>query len=194
MTIGYARISTRLQKEDRQVDSLNQYGCDKIYIDKISGTTKNRPEFIKMLEHLRGGDKVVVMRLSRIGRSVKHLIELKELFEEKQIEFVSLNESIDTSTAVGKLVFNMLSSISQFEADLISERTIEGLRAARRKGRVGGRPRGITNEKAANLAVKLYKSEEYTVKEMLDMTNLSRSTFYKYLKLKGVLETHENTN
>ena len=194
MIIGYARISTRTQKEDRQIDSLEQYGCDKIYMDKISGTTKNRPEFKKMLEHLREGDKVVVMRLSRIGRSVKHLIELKELFEEKQIEFVSLNESIDTSTAVGKLVFNLLSSISQFEADLTSERTIEGLKAAKRKGRTGGRPKGITNEKAANLAVKLYKSEEYTVKEMLDMTQLSRSTFYKYLKLKGVLETHEKDN
>lgn len=192
MIIGYARISTRRQKEDRQLISLEKYGCEKIFVDKVSGTTKNRPEFIKMKDQLREGDKVVVMRLARIGRSVKHLIELKEFFESKKVDFVSLNENIDTSTAVGKLIFHMLSSIAQFKADLTQERTKEGLRAAKLKGRLGGRPRGITNEKAANLAVKLYQSDDYTVKEMLDMTGLSRSTFYKYLRLKGVFETHEN--
>lgn len=191
MIFGYARVSTRSQKEDRQITMLNEFGVDKIYNDVISGTKKNRPEFNKMMNQLRPGDKVVVVRLSRIGRSVKHLIELQDFFTENKIEFVSMNESIDTTTAIGKLLFNMLSSLAQFERDLTSERTREGLKAAKEQGRLGGRPRGITNPKAADLAVKLYQSGDYTVREMLQMTSLSRSTFYKYLRARGVFETHQ---
>lgn len=139
MKIGYARVSTDEQSECAQLDVLKAVECDRIYKEKCSGKSKLRPELERMLEALREGDVVVVQRLDRLGRSLKDLIELLDGFKSKRVQFISLNENIDTTTAVGELAFHMIGSIAQFERRLISERTKAGLEAARARGRRGGR-------------------------------------------------------
>lgn len=143
MLFGYARVSTKDQNMYMQLDALQKYGVDKenIYSEKVTGTTKDRPAFTKMLAYLREGDTVAVYKLDRIGRSIKHLVDLINSFQEKGINFVSINENIDTTTAMGKLVFTIFSGLAQFERDIISERTKSGLDAARARGRKGGRPK-----------------------------------------------------
>lgn len=153
---GYARVSTEQQNLDRQLDALNKYGVDIIFNEKMTGTKRNRPELSKMLDRLTEGDTVVVESLSRLGRSTKDLIELVDLFEKKKVHFVSLKEQIDTSSPTGKFLFTLMSAISQFERDVIAERTKEGLRSARARGRLGGRPK--TDVTSINKAIKLYKA------------------------------------
>lgn len=139
--LGYARVSTEQQNLDRQLDALKKYGCDMIFNEKMTGTKKDRPELKRMLERMTAGDIVVIESLSRLGRSTKDLIELTELFQSKGVNLVSLKESIDTSTSTGKLLFTLMSAIAQFERDVIADRTRKGLRSARARGRVGGRPK-----------------------------------------------------
>ena len=181
MIYGYARVSTADQLLDRQIDMLKQYGVDKLFTEKMSGTNKSRPELDNLLSQLREGDTVIVESLSRLGRSTKNLIELVELFQAKGVHLVSLKESIDTSTPSGKLLFTLMSAIAQFERDTIVERTKEGLNAARARGRVGGRPRE-KNEKLSQ-ALRLYATGEYTVKEIEELTGVKKSTLYRYLKM-----------
>jgi len=145
MKIGYARVSTEDQNEDAQLDALQANGCERIFIEKASGKTKNRPELERMMDTLRGGDIVVVQRLDRLGRSLKDLIELLDGFKQKSIQFISLNEKIDTTSAVGELAFHIIASVAQFERQLISERTKAGLAAARARGRKGGRKQKLTS-------------------------------------------------
>lgn len=180
MIYGYARVSTEDQNLDRQIDMLEQHGVDMLLTEKMSGTKKNRPELDRLLAALKAGDTVVVESLSRLGRSTKNLIELVELFQEKGVHLVSLKESIDTSTASGKLLFTLMSAIAQFERDTIAERTKEGLQAARSRGHVGGRPR--TKEDKINQAFRLYATREYTIKEIEDLTGVKKSTLYRYLR------------
>lgn len=179
MIIGYARVSTTDQHLDRQLDMLNGYGADKIYSEKITGTRKERPELSRMLDDLSEGDTVVVESLSRLGRSTKNLIELMELFNERGVNLVSLKESIDTTTPTGKLLFTLISAISQFERDCLAERTKEGLTAARARGRKGGRP--SASHTALERARKLYESKEYTISEITELTGISKSTLYRYI-------------
>lgn len=179
MIIGYARVSTADQHLDRQLDMLNGYGADKIYSEKITGTRKERPELSRMLDELSEGDTVVVESLSRLGRSTKNLIELMELFNERGVNLVSLKESIDTTTPTGKLLFTLISAISQFERDCLAERTKEGLAAARARGRKGGRP--PTSHTALERVRKLYESKEYTISEITELTGISKSTLYRYI-------------
>ena len=178
-TYGYARVSTAEQNLNRQLDMLNKYGIDKIYSEKITGTRKDRPELQKMLENLSNGDTVVIESLSRLGRSTKNLIELMELFNDKGVNLVSLKENIDTTTPTGKLLFTLISAISQFERDCLAERTKEGLAAARARGRKGGRPHVSKN--MIEKAIKLYNSKEYTLNEIKKLTGVSRSTLYRYI-------------
>lgn len=180
MIYGYARVSTIEQNLDRQVIMLKQHGVDELFTEKMSGTKKNRPELDRLLAVLETGDAVVVESLSRLGRSTKNLIELVELFEARGIHLVSLKESIDTSTPSGKLLFTLMSAIAQFERDIIAERTSEGLKAARARGRMGGRPR-TTKEKLIH-AANLYCTGEYTLKEIEELTGVKKSTLYRYLK------------
>jgi len=179
IVFGYARVSTLDQNLDRQLDKLKDFGATEIFTEKISGTKKARPQLDLMLGKVRAGDTIVIESLSRLGRSTKHLVELMELFSEQGINLVSLKENIDTSTATGKFIFSVFASISQFERDLIAERTKEGLASARARGRVGGRKK-IQGEKL-ELALKMYRSNEYSISEIEKATGITKSTLYRNL-------------
>ena len=146
----------------------------------MTGTRRDRPELAKMLDRMTEGDTVVIESLSRLGRSTKDLIELTELFQSKSVHLVSLKEQIDTSTSTGKLLFTLMSAIAQFERDVIADRTREGLRAARARGKTGGRPRADPD--AVKKAVKLYHTQQYSVKEVEELTGVKKSTLYRYLQ------------
>lgn len=176
---GYARVSTEAQNLDRQLDALKNYGVDIIYNEKITGTKKNRPELSKLLDRITEGDTVVVESLSRLGRSTKDLIELTEIFQSKGVNLVSLKEAIDTNSPTGKLLFTLMSAIAQFERDVIADRTREGLKSARARGRTGGRPRADPEQ--VKKAVKLYKTEQYSIKEIEELTGIKKSTLYRNL-------------
>ncbi len=179
MIFGYARVSTQDQNLNLQVDELQKYGAERIFQEKITGTRKDRPELENMIQMLREGDTVIVWKLDRIGRSIKHLIDLIEEFKNRKVNFVSIKENIDTSTATGKLIFNIFASLAEFERDIIAERTKAGLTAARARGKRGGRP-SKKKDKVA-LALKMYDSKQYTVNEIVEATSLSRTTLYRYL-------------
>ena len=177
MIYGYARVSTAEQCLDRQIDALKNYNVDKIFCEKISGTKKNRPELDRLLGEITSGDTIVIESLSRLGRSVKNLAELMELFNEKNIRLVSLKETIDTTSSTGRLLFTIISSLSQFERDVLAERTAEGLRSARARGHFGGRPR--THAEKLNKAIALYNTKQYTIAEITELTGVSKSTLYR---------------
>ena len=176
---GYARVSTEQQNLDRQIDALTRYGVDTVYMEKMTGTKRERLELNKMLERMTQGDTVVIESLSRLGRSTKDLIELTELFQSKGVHLVSLKESIDTSTSTGKLLFTLMSAIAQFERDCIADRTREGLKAARARGRKGGRPKA--NPEAVKKAVKLYGTRQYSIQEIEELTGVKKATLYRNL-------------
>ena len=177
MIYGYARVSTETQNLSRQLDALKKYGVDEIFKEKMSGTKKERPELGKLLAVICEGDTVVIESLSRLGRSVKNLAELMETFNEKAVRLVSLKETIDTKSSTGRLLFTILSSLAQFERDVLAKRTKEGLEAARARGRMGGRPK--TDRTALDKAVALYRTEQYTVSEIKELTGVSKSTLYR---------------
>ncbi len=179
MIFGYARVSTEEQNLDMQVDTLTQFGVEKIYKEKLTGTRKDRPQLEELLKVLRIGDKIVVYKLDRISRSTKHLIELSELFNDLGVDFVSINDSIDTSTAMGKFFFRTMASIAELERDIISERTKSGLQAARSRGRKGGRP--TKKKDKVEMAIKMYKSQEYTINQITEATGISKTSLYRYL-------------
>jgi DNA invertase Pin-like site-specific DNA recombinase len=188
MIFGYARVSTHQQELALQIDALKQAGCDRIFEEKLSATAKDRPQLDKLLDQLRPEDTVIVWKLDRLGRSLKNLIELVTLIEEKGAAFKSLNDQIDTTTSHGKLIFNIFASLAEFERDMIRERTRAGLAAARARGRQGGRPKGLSKKahNTAILAEKLYLEQKMTVKEICEQLAISKGTFYNYLKLRGV--------
>ena len=177
LILGYARVSRESQNLDRQIDALEKYGVNQIYNEKMTGTKRDRPELNKMIDRMTAGDTVVIESLSRIGRSTKDLIELMELFQQKGVNLISLKENIDTTTSTGKLVFAIFSAIAQFERDVIADRTKEGLNAARARGRVGGRPK--IDSDMTKKAVKLYRTGQYSLKEIEEITGVKRSTVYR---------------
>lgn len=187
MLFGYSRVSTKDQNLELQNDALEKYGCERIFSDFSSGAKTRRPDFDNMKSHLRSGDTVVIWRLDRIGRSLKHLISLVEEFNEENIGLISLNDPIDTTTAQGRFTFNIFASLAQFERELIRERTLAGLAAARARGRQGGRRPGLSEdgEQKARLAESLY-NDGIATRVICDRLNMSRSTLYKYLRYRGV--------
>jgi DNA invertase Pin-like site-specific DNA recombinase len=185
MLFGYARVSTQDQNLNLQIDDLKKAGCGRIFQEKVS-SAKERPELQKLLETLREEDTVIVWKLDRLGRSLKELINLINDFQQKKIGFRSLNDAIDTTTAQGRLVFNIFASLAEFERDLIRERTKAGLSAARSRGRTGGKPKGLTKEaqSKAEAARILYDKKEKTVAEIGKLLGISRATVYRYLNIK----------
>ncbi|ADC52360.1 resolvase (plasmid) [Alkalihalophilus pseudofirmus OF4] len=177
---GYARVSTQDQILDLQIDVLEKAGAAVIYKEKITGTRKERPELEQLLKAISKGDSVVVYKLDRISRSTKHLIELVETFEEKEVNFISIQDNIDTSTAMGRFFFRTMASIAELERDIISERTKSGLQSARMRGRNGGRP--SKDPKLVERALKLHSSKQYSIKEITDMTGVSKSVLYRALE------------
>lgn len=181
MKIGYARVSTLEQNIDLQIDALKREGCEKIILDRISGSVAQRNGLIKLKEDLRKGDTLVVWRLDRMGRSLKDLIKWIEWFDENGIGFKSLQESIDTNATTGKLVFHIFGVLSSFEKNLIQERTRTGLDAARARGRQGGRPKKLSKDKR-QLVIDLYLGKKHSIKQICSMAGISKPTLYKYLE------------
>lgn len=193
MLIGYARVSTLEQDVSLQVDALQQAGCERIFQDKISGAKAERPGLQEALNYARKGDSIVVWRLDRLGRSLKHLIETVGQLEEQGIGFRSLQESIDTTTSGGRLIFHIFGALAEFERNLIRERTIAGLEAARARGRLGGRPRKL-DAKKTELAYQLYDEKSYAVKEICQLLGISKPTLYAYLARRDKGEKLKDTN
>ncbi len=181
MRIGYARVSTADQNLDVQVDALRKAGCHAIYEERASGSdTSKRPELTQALKALRPGDSLVVWRLDRLGRNVRQLLDLVHQLHAGEMQFVSLTEMIDTSTANGELVFNVFSALAQFERQLITERTRAGLAAAKARGRIGGRKRKLSP--ADIKEIRAYAStDEVPVTTLAKRFGVSRPTIYKYL-------------
>lgn len=188
MRLGYARVSTRDQSFDLQVDALQKAKCEKIFKEVASGARTARPVLDDLLSRLRAGDALVVWKLDRLGRSLQHLVMLANELMNRQIGLISLNDPIDTTTPQGWLVFNIFASLAEFERDLIRERTQAGLAAARVRGRTGGRPRGLSRqaEATAIAAETLYREGRLTVRAICDQLRISKPTFYAYLNHRGV--------
>jgi DNA invertase Pin-like site-specific DNA recombinase len=183
MLIGYARVSTQDQTLDLQTDALKRAGCEKMFTDTTSGSKSERPGLQDAMNHLRTGDTLVVWRLDRLGRTLKHLIALITDLSEKGIGFKSLQENIDTTTPGGTLIFHIFGALAEFEREIIKERTNAGLQAARARGRFGGRPtiQSLDPKKLA-LARELYTDRKKPVQEICTMLHIGRSTLYRYLQ------------
>jgi DNA invertase Pin-like site-specific DNA recombinase len=184
MKIGYARVSTKDQNLSLQTDAFEKEGCKVIYQEKVSGAKTDRQELRKMIDQLREGDIVIIWKLDRLGRSLRDLINIITEIQDKGAGLKSLNDPIDTTSPHGKLTFHLFAALAEFEKDIIRERTKAGLEAARARGRLGGRPRGLTKEARdkAMIAETLYKQGNMSVSEICKHLGIARSTLYKYLK------------
>lgn len=178
--LGYARVSTVDQTMALQLDALTDAGCHRVFQEKASGANERRVELASLFDHVRPGDTVVVWRLDRLGRSLRHLIDTVNALADRQVGFRSLVENIDTTTSGGKLVFHIFGALAEFERELISERTHAGLTAARARGRVGGRPSAMTSAKTIE-ARRMYESGEYTWEQIGEMFGVSRMTVYRHV-------------
>lgn len=188
MIIGYVRVSRGEQNYDLQVDSLNRSGVEQIFKEKIGSTAKIRPQFDDMLTRLRTGDVVVVWRIDRLGRSMLELVKLMVEFRERGIEFRSITEGIDTSTQMGRLWFSLSAVFAENEHQIIKERTLAGLAAAKARGRVGGRPEGLSPKAkvTARQAATLYHNHN-SISSIRKALNIgSNTTIYRYLRHEGI--------
>lgn len=184
MLIGYARVSTQDQTLHLQKDALEKIGCRKIFTDTASGAKADRTGLEEALNYVRQGDTIVVWRLDRLGRSLKHLIETISSLNNRKIGFKSITENIDTTTSGGKLIFHIFGALAEFERDIIRERTQAGLLAARARGRKGGRPKALSGRKAA-MAQELYNNKINSINEICKTLNISRATLYRYINPGG---------
>jgi len=184
MIVGYARVSTDDQTLALQLDALQAAGCETIFRDTISGAKTERPGLTKALEHVRNGDMLVVWRLDRLGRSLSHLIELIQTLEGRGVGFKSLTEQIDTTTSGGKLIFHIFGALAEFERNLIRERTVAGLQAARARGRKGGRPRKPNTDAKIVMAKQLHADPTNSIADICTTLGVSRATLYRYLAMR----------
>ena len=187
MRVGYARVSTEDQNLELQHDALSQYGCERIFEDRISSSKSERPGLKAAFDQFRPGDSLIVWRLDRLGRSIKDLIQLVEQLDEKQVGLISLQENLDTSTSGGKLIFHIFGALAEFERNLIRERTQAGLSAARARGRKGGRPRRL-NEDQQKLLLRLYDERKHSIDEICRMLGVAKTTLYSYLSHRDALK------
>ena len=177
--IGYARVSTKDQNLNSQIDMLKSHGCDRIFSEKVSGRKHKRTELDKCLDYMREGDTLVLTKLDRLGRTTKQLIELSQYLEEHGIDLEIIDMNINTKDAMGKMFFTMMSAFAELEANLLSERTKKGLASARSRGRMGGRPK-ISKDKKETVMF-LYETKKYTINEIISMTGVSKSTIYNII-------------
>lgn len=180
MLVGYARVSTADQYLRMQEDMLKSSGCEEIFNDVASGSKTARPGLHSALSHLRKGDTLVVWRLDRLGRSLVHLIQTIKELNSKGIGFKSLQENIDTTTSGGQLIFHIFGALAEFERELIRERTQAGLKAARVRGRLGGRPPLLNGRQIKKLKAH-YKKGDLSIKELCKLFNITKPTLYRYL-------------
>ncbi|MEM8506058.1 MAG: recombinase family protein [Cyanobacteria bacterium P01_D01_bin.1] len=187
MKIGYARVSTADQSLDLQTDALKAAGCRKIFSDTpkewpchrgVSGAMAERPGLDKALDHIRKKDMLVIWKLDRLGRSLSDLLSIVEDLKERGANFASIQDGFDTSTASGKMVFSVIGAMAEYERNLIRERTMAGLAAARARGRMGGRPRAL-DKSQVKVAIALAEAGELTIKEICEQVGCSRSTYYR---------------
>ncbi len=184
--IGYARVSKYDQNLQLQIDALLNFGCkiDDIFTDHISGAKSERPGLTQCLQTLQQGDILTVWRLDRLGRSMIHLVSLIEDFKKREISFKSLCDgAIDTTTASGELIFNIFSSLAQFERKLIQERTKAGLKAARERGKKGGRKKTLASDPKVLTAKKMYQNHKMNINNICNILKISRATFYRYIAI-----------
>ena len=179
--IGYARVSTQEQHLDLQHDALARAGCEKVFTDTVSGASTERGGLAAALDYLRPGDTLVVWRLDRLGRSLKHLIETVMQLDGAGVGFRSLQERIDTTTPGGKLIFHVFGALAEFERDLIRERTLAGLAAARARGRRGGRPKKLDTPAKMAMAQALHHDKRNSIADICQALGISRATLYRYL-------------
>jgi len=179
--VGYARVSTPEQSLNLQTDALKKTGCARIFTDVASGAKSARPGLKDALNYARTGDTLVVWKLDRLGRSLPDLIAHVQQLDDKKIGFKSLQEQIDTTTSSGKLTFHLFSALAEFERDIIRERTQAGLKAARARGRIGGRPH-LLNAKQIAMLKQMHANSENTIAEICNTLKISRPTAYRYLK------------
>ena len=193
MVFGYARISTVQQNLDLQIDALKKYDCEIIYTEKMSGSIQTRPELDAMLSKLRKGDVVVIWKLDRLGRNLKHIIELVNTFNEMGVVLKSVQDSIDTSTINGRLFLNIMGSLAEFERELIRERTNAGLQSARARGRIGGRPKGFSKETISKIKILRILAADITQRpdDICKSMQLTRPTYYRYVKLANTYSDNE---
>jgi DNA invertase Pin-like site-specific DNA recombinase len=180
MLIGYARVSTSDQHLDLQTDALKKAECGKIFTDVASGAKSNRDGLTEALEYLREGDTLVVWKLDRLGRSLRHLIDTVATLQSKGMGFKSLQENIDTTTSGGKLFFHIFGALAEFERDIIRERTNAGLASARARGRLGGRPKSM-DAKKIEMARSLYGSKKNSIADICSALGVSKATLYRYI-------------
>lgn len=188
MKIGYARVSTRDQSLQLQVDALKAAGCEKIYQEIASGVKTARLVLDDLMKNLRAGDTLIIWKLDRLGRNLVHLRQTVEELKNREIIFISLSEEINTTTAQGMLFFNFFGMIAEFERGMIVERVNAGLKSARARGKCGGRPKGLPKgaEEKAQAAKILYQDKNLSIRAISSQLNISPATFYRYLRHIGV--------
>lgn len=188
MKYGYARVSTKDQVLNLQIDALKTAGCHKIFYEVAKGARADRPEWLKLLEEIQKGDTLIVWKLDRMGRSLHHLIKVVNDLIAKGVDIISIQDPLNTTSAQGRLIFNMFASLAEFEKDLIRERTMAGLKSARARGRMGGRPKGLSEKakKTACTAEALYLQNELKTDDIADQLGISKTTLYKYLRARNV--------
>lgn len=179
MLIGYARVSTTDQNPELQIDELQEAGCEQIYQDKISGSIRDRPELTACLKALRNGDTLIIWRLDRLARSLRDLIEIVENLTARGVGVRSLHDPIDTASATGNLVFQIFGALSEFERRLVQERVNAGLKAARKRGRIGGRPPKLTKDQVRQARILIDGGE--SLGSVAQHFNVNRTTLYRHL-------------
>jgi DNA invertase Pin-like site-specific DNA recombinase len=180
MKIGYARVSTDAQETHLQMDALTRAKCSRVYEEKASGAKTDRPELKKLLDNARKGDVVIVWKLDRLARSLRQLIDTTVLLNERGVELHSLTENINTTTPSGKLTFHIFAALSEFERDILRQRVNAGLKAARKRGRIGGRPRAL-GEADLKKARALLRSGDYSRVQVAEDLGVSRHTLWRAL-------------
>jgi DNA invertase Pin-like site-specific DNA recombinase len=178
--IGYARVSSSSQNLDAQIDSLKHVGCEKVFTDKVSGTTKERTGWTELMNYIRSGDMLVISELSRMSRSLSHLLEIVDDLKKRQVDLKSLRENIDTSTATGRAFLSIMGAVSQMELEIKAERAEAGRAAAKARGKSGGRPR--TDPRKLEQARILYKNSDKSARKVCELFGFSRRTLFSYMK------------